>query len=488
MKTNERNIKIIVPVLTILILIIGIMLINNTGILKRIGKNKEQKLEEEATTRLEQALEIAKTKKETDANYNSAEYLENILKEQSIGIYGNITIVNDYNFEIDRENLNVTRAIGKTNVSIETKVVKLLDKSANGKQRAEIEITLTSNTPLDNIIFENEDGTFDKQKAQELTYTKKMQVELDKDYAITIVGKDGKLSKKIFRNTKDDYQGPTIEGTNTEDGTIRLGNELKFTWEQLSEISTAISNNSNITNNIKEIDLTYEENKYTIGVGDWKYADEVNKNTKVRIIGFNHDILAGQIIDENGNINVEYLDSSNNNRLKEDSYNLLKKAGISFEFVDALGANSAMNSSTTNSGGWANSNMKKTILPQRFTSLPENMRKFIKKVTKDYQIQYNNSNVSYTDEYLWLISCKEIYNITKYGNEGNQYKYYKNNNVNLSTTNNCLKKSIPKDEGWWTRSLNIPYSNGFCAVPSSTKNISLSTANAVYGLTPGFCI
>lgn len=219
MKTNERNIKIIVLVLTILILIIGIMLINNTGILKKIGKNKEQMLEKEATAKLEQALEIAKTKKETDENYNSAEYLEKLLKEQSIGIYGNIAIVNDYNFEIDRENLSVTQTIGKTNVSLETKVVKLLEKSANGKQRAEIEIMVTSNTPLDNIIFENEDGTFDKQKAEELTYKKKMEIELDKDYVITMVGKDGKLSKKIFRNTKDDYQGPGPGESGHEGGT-----------------------------------------------------------------------------------------------------------------------------------------------------------------------------------------------------------------------------------------------------------------------------
>ena len=174
MKT--KNIKISMLILIVLILIIGIILINNTEILKRIRKDREQMLEQEATTKLEQALEIAKTRKETDENYNNAEYLENILKEQSIGIYGNIAIVNDYNFEIDRENLNVTRTIGKTNVSIETKVVKLLDKSANGKQRAQIEIIVTSNTPLDNIIFENENGTFDKQKAEELTYTKKMEI------------------------------------------------------------------------------------------------------------------------------------------------------------------------------------------------------------------------------------------------------------------------------------------------------------------------
>ena len=217
MKT--KNIKISMLILIVLILIIGIILINNTEILKRIRKDREQMLEQEATTKLEQALEIAKTRKETDENYNNAEYLEKILKEKSIGIYGNIEIVNEYNFEIDRENLNVTRTIGKTNVSIETKVVKLLDKSANGKQRAQIEIIVTSNTPLDNIIFENENGTFDKQKAEELTYTKKMEIELDKEYVITMVGKDGKLSKKIFRNTKDDYQGPGPGESGHEGGT-----------------------------------------------------------------------------------------------------------------------------------------------------------------------------------------------------------------------------------------------------------------------------
>ncbi len=212
MKRNQKNIIIAITVIIILILIVGAVLINNTGILEKIEKNKEKILEAEATSKLEQALEIAKTKKENDIeNYNNEEYLNNLLKEQNISIHENIAYVNEYSFEIDRENLNIIQALGKTTVSIETKVLKLLGENEQGKERGKIQITVSSNTPIENIILENENGTYSKENVTELTYTKELELQLDKNYVITVVTKDGKIISKVFKSTKEDYVPPKIE-------------------------------------------------------------------------------------------------------------------------------------------------------------------------------------------------------------------------------------------------------------------------------------
>ncbi len=108
--------------------------------------------------------------------------------------------------------------------------------------------------------------------------------------------------------------------------------------------------------------------------------------------------------------------------------------------------------------------------------------KYHKKVTKENQIEYNDTKISYTDEYLWLLSCKEIYNSTIYGNEGRQYKYYKNNSVE------CIQKTTSNYSYWWLRTLNIPYSNGFCAAHNTNRNIVQANATEKYEVAPRFSI
>ena len=112
-----------------------------------------------------------------------------------------------------------------------------------------------------------------------------MEIELDKEYVVTVATKDGKVNSKTYMHK---YIPPTVSDPST--GTaIRTGNALPFTWEELGEIAQIISNNSDtITSDTAELTITKDGTGYTIGVGDYTTID----GKKVRILGFNHDILS----------------------------------------------------------------------------------------------------------------------------------------------------------------------------------------------------
>ena len=271
--------------------------------------------------------------------------------------------------------------------------------------------------------------------------------------------------------TTTQYVPPQASAPSTGNGTYREGNQLPFTWAQLAEIAEAISNNSNVTSNTNELTITYEGTAYTIGVGDYTY---INSN-KVRILGFNHDILSGysETVNEDSSITVN---SYSNIYGGQNKY-----AGISFEYVDFLiegGDDAKMNITSTNTDGWAGSKMYTTLNTTQYNSLPDEVKGVIKQVKKAYCKEYDKATISYSDDKLWLLSCAEMWS-TGYestgkgfsmGTEGSQYKYYKNINAIYISDNNFLKKpsSVAGTSSsgtiWWLRSTGCYYGGTFCLV------------------------
>lgn len=264
---------------------------------------------------------------------------------------------------------------------------------------------------------------------------------------------------------------------------VRKENELPFTWAQLSEISGIIENtlkdnnpNNDITNDTNEFTLEYKGKEYTIGVGDYKKVKYNENDLKVRIIGFNHDILAGQaILNEDGTLKAEYRDTTNNNnQISEEGFTKLNKAGISFEFVDCLIKDVNMyevnSKNISNAGGWENREIRKQLngqdneenkVPGIIDSLPD-IKLYIKKVTKAYGATYNSTYLSYTDDKIWLLSCTEVHGESGYRGpfggvcmsghsaclDGIQYKLYKNTKKPYNSPNIDVAKGV----NWWLRS------------------------------------
>lgn len=168
-------------------------------------------------------------------------------------------------------------------------------------------------------------------------------------------------------------------------------------------------------------------------------------------------------------------------------------AGVDIAFVNSYGSTSTgfcMNTSNTNSGGWNNSYMRKTICPAFLAALPKAWQNIIAACTKYSDNTGGGSNtasyVTATSDKIWLLSEMEVQGTRSYANsaEANyqkQYDYYRNGNSKVkyqhtATTSACY---------WWLRSVCAGSTNGFCDVYTDGSAFN-GGAYRSYGFAPGF--
>lgn len=168
-------------------------------------------------------------------------------------------------------------------------------------------------------------------------------------------------------------------------------------------------------------------------------------------------------------------------------------AGVDIAFVNSYGSTSTgfcMNTSNTNSGGWNNSYMRKTICPAFLAALPKAWQNIIAACTKYSDNTGGGSNtasyVTATSDKIWLLSEMEVQGTRSYANsaEANyqkQYDYYRNGNSKVkyqhtATTSACY---------WWLRSVYAGGAGYFCFVGAG-GSASSGIACRSSGFAPGF--
>lgn len=159
-----------------------------------------------------------------------------------------------------------------------------------------------------------------------------------------------------------------------------------------------------------------------------------------------------------------------------------------------------MNTSDTNSGGWAKTQMRSTVLgaasdPTNPTAntllaaLPADLRAVMKSVTKYTDNTGGGSNsasaVTATTDYLWLLAEFEVFGSRTYANSSEpssqaQYEYFKAGNSKIA-----YKHSAAETAAWRLRSPNSSNANYFCAVGSG-GGAGIYTAYRSLALVPGF--
>lgn len=161
----------------------------------------------------------------------------------------------------------------------------------------------------------------------------------------------------------------------------------------------------------------------------------------------------------------------------------------------------SMNSSRTNSGGWASSQMRTNICGTSLSSysgtiiavIPAALRAVLKSVTKytDNTANGGGSTASYvtaTTDYFFLLSEFEVFGSITYGNTNEknkqaQYAYYSAGNSKIKYKHDGTSTAAL----WWLRS---PYaSNSYFFVRVYTDG-TVNNNHAYYslGFAPGFCV
>lgn len=161
----------------------------------------------------------------------------------------------------------------------------------------------------------------------------------------------------------------------------------------------------------------------------------------------------------------------------------------------------SMNSSRTNSGGWASSQMRTNICGTSLSSysgtiiavIPAALRAVLKPVTKytDNTANGGGSTASYvtaTTDYFFLLSEFEVFGSISYGNTNEknkqaQYAYYSAGNSKIKYKHDGTSTAAL----WWLRSPRASYSYYFVYVRAD-GTVGSNNAYTSLGFAPGFCV
>ena len=161
----------------------------------------------------------------------------------------------------------------------------------------------------------------------------------------------------------------------------------------------------------------------------------------------------------------------------------------------------SMNSSRTNSGGWASSQMRTNICGTSLSSysgtiiavIPAALRAVLKPVTKytDNTANGGGSTASYvtaTTDYFFLLSEFEVFGSISYGNTNEknkqaQYAYYSAGNSKIKYKHDGTSTAA----SWWLRSPRASASYVFVSV-FTDGTVNNYSAHSSLGFAPGFCV
>ena len=176
-----------------------------------------------------------------------------------------------------------------------------------------------------------------------------------------------------------------------------------------------------------------------------------------------------------------------------------KDVALCDSYYGNMGAGFRMNTSETNSGGWASSNMRTALCGTSLTSysgtiiavIPAALRAVLKSVTK-YTDNTGNSTaasaVTATTDYFFLLSTYEVFG-TSDGTNSNeaskqaQYSYYSAGNSKVKYNHSATSTAV----SWWLRSPWTFKSTNFI-LAGSDGTIGITSANYSHGFAPGFCV
>lgn len=191
------------------------------------------------------------------------------------------------------------------------------------------------------------------------------------------------------------------------------------------------------------------------GTGSSKKMTIDGTSYQIDVIGVNHD---------------EYADGSG-------------IAPLTFQMHDCYNTKYAMNSSRTNVGGWADSEIRNTHLPAILAQMPSEVQSAIREVNKLTSAGNKSTTINTTADKLFLLSEIEIFGsvTNSVEGEGSQYEGYV-----YGATDETIKKVNGTASDWLSRSPEASTRQGFCNVDSN-GNAFTTSAGTSQGVSFAFC-
>ena len=170
--------------------------------------------------------------------------------------------------------------------------------------------------------------------------------------------------------------------------------------------------------------------------------------------------------------------------------------GFVVEFVDIV-EQKAMNSTSTNVGGWPATEMITYINGEFLAKLPSDLQSVIADTTVVSGHGSSDSTNFISTDKIYLLSPREVWEdgsinaVSSYDtayNSTRQLDYYANNNVTTSNYRGAIKNYAESAYWWWLRAVYSSFTNTFLAVSSDGGWTYSGSQNTGVGLAPAFRI
>ena len=148
------------------------------------------------------------------------------------------------------------------------------------------------------------------------------------------------------------------------------------------------------------------------------------------------------------------------------------KAPLTFQMRNSYGTAYAMNSTSTNAGGWKECAMRNTHLPAILALMPAEVQSGIREVSKKTMAKSDDSWLATVSDKLFLLSEVEVFNSTENSasGEGLQYAYYGASGSTVKTLNGARTS-------WWLRSPMRTSDYSFCASSAGGSPTNLNATD-----------
>ena len=161
------------------------------------------------------------------------------------------------------------------------------------------------------------------------------------------------------------------------------------------------------------------------------------------------------------------------------SDNSNKRCSITFIQAGLLGQKMALNTGSTNTGGWADANIRTFLDGRILNALPIGWQQIIKQVKVGSTIGDKSSEVVTADSYFYLPSVAELFpsqNVEPYIYEGTAISFMTDNTSRICNDENG------NPAAYWTRSPNAQYGSYFWSVTVTGEYYGFTPANNEQGI------
>ena len=161
------------------------------------------------------------------------------------------------------------------------------------------------------------------------------------------------------------------------------------------------------------------------------------------------------------------------------SDNSNKRCSITFIQAGLLGQKMALNTGSTNTGGWADANIRTFLDGRILNALPIGWQQIIKQVKVGSTIGDKSSEVVTADSYFYLPSVAELFpsqNVEPYIYEGTAISFMTDNTSRICNDENGNLAA------YWTRSPNAQYGSYFWSVTVTGEYYGFTPANNEQGI------